>query len=333
MTGTISGDQGAGGGSGERARAAVDATSERVKVLYILGTQRGGTTIAGRLLGQLGGFEFVGELRRIYEVGVVEDRRCGCGRRYDECDVWSAVLPGVLAGVEPTEIQRWQRLAIPRYRSSLGALYQRNRSQDDAVRRYGRVMSDTYRALTAATGARVIVDSSKSPAEASLLADLDSLDVFVLHIVRDPRGTVHSSIRRAKGESSRADHLRQAVSGSAWWLLRHLTAAALRRRQGAGRSMLVSYEAMTADPNGVMRAVAGLVGEPPPGRETVVDGVAPLRVAHTPTGAGRFAAGSVELVRDDRWRSELSSPERLIVTALTRPLARRYGYRARIGKV
>jgi len=297
------------------------------KVLYVLGTQRGGTTIAGRLAGQLPGFTFVGELRKLWQLGLAEERRCGCGQHYGACPMWSAVLPKVLAGTDAADVQRWQGVATPDRLSSLQARrLARNgdRRHADAVRSYASALSATYRALAEVTGSRVVIDTSKLPADATLVSRLDDLNTFFVHLVRDPRGTVHSTIRRTG--RPRGTHLRQSVSGSAGWSVRHLSAASLVRRVGSERASVISYEDMVSQPNATLDRIADLVGEPPAPAPVVVDGRVELGVAHTPIGGGRFGPATLALALDDRWTTELGRVDRAVVTGLTRPIARRFGY-------
>ena len=87
----------------------------------MIGTQRGGTKIAGRLIGQLTGFAFLGELRKLWQVGLPEGRRCGCGQSYASCPVWSAVLARVGGDADVATLQQWQEAAAPDRRSSVQA--------------------------------------------------------------------------------------------------------------------------------------------------------------------------------------------------------------------
>jgi hypothetical protein len=296
----------------------------RPKVLYVIGTQRGGTTIGGRLIGRLPGFEFVGELRKLWQVGLPEGRRCGCGLEYAECPVWSAVLPKAVGDTPVAVMQHWQDAAAPDRRSSWRA-WQLGRTAGDAdVASYSALLGSTYRALHEATGARVLVDTSKLPADAVLVSRLPDVDAYFLELVRDPRGTVHSAIRRS--DDARGLHARQAVTGAAGWVARHLAAGALLRRVGPHRSMAVTYERLVAEPQTVLDEIAALVGEPAAGRDLVVNGQAELGVAHTPIGGGRFGPVSVDLRRDDRWITAMGGADRRLVSSLTWPLARRFDY-------
>jgi sulfotransferase family protein len=297
-----------------------------MKVLYVLGTQRGGTTIAGRVFGELPGFAFVGELRKLWQVGLPQGRTCGCGLSYRDCPVWSAVLPQVVGTREPTELQRWQDAAAPDRHSSMRA-WRMSRSEpgrNPDVDSYTAMLAETYRALGDATGARVIVDTSKLPADGVLVSRLPDVDAYFLQLVRDPRGTVHSALSR--GAVSTGPHPRSALAGSAGWLVRHLAARRLLRSVGPARATVVTYERLMAQPNEVLAELARFVGEPAPPLDVVANSHIELTTAHTPIGGGRFGSASVDLNRDDRWVSSMTPADRRLVSVVTWPLARRFGY-------
>jgi len=297
-------------------------------VLYVLGNQRGGTTIAGRLIGELAGFSFVGELRKLWEIALPEGRRCGCGRDYFRCEVWSQVMP-VLVASGASAAQGWQRQVAPvthswwhAWRLSRQAPHRR----PPAVRSYTAALCSTYEALAAATGSRVVVDGSKLPADAFVASLCDGLEVYFLEIVRDPRGVLGSQLRRLDSERRRAFHPRHDLYSAAAWTSRHLACSWLRRRLGAHRFLTVSYERLVAEPKACLSEISALVGEsvaPPDPRH---DGTVSLRTAHTPIGSGRFAATTVKLKRDDRWVTDVSRNDILLTTTLTGWLAGRFGY-------
>jgi hypothetical protein len=101
--------------------------------------------------------------------------------------------------------------------------------------------------------------------------------------------------------------------------------------------MVMRYESLIERPREQLgRAVAfaglsaggGSLGfvDDPPGSAAAVE----LAPGHTIAGNPmRFATGRVELRSDEAWRTELPAPAARTVTALTRPLLRRYGYGAR----
>lgn len=60
-------------------------------LIYITGAGRSGGTLLGRLLDQVEGMFYAGELRQIWRPGL-EQRLCACGSSIGACDFWQAVF-------------------------------------------------------------------------------------------------------------------------------------------------------------------------------------------------------------------------------------------------
>src|SRR5919197_566131 len=122
------------------------------------------------------------------------------------------------------------------------------------------------RAVHEHTGCRVIVDSSKSPAYAELLATLPGAEVFAVHLVRDPRAAAYSWRRQKRLPDFGDDRLmlRQPplVSARRWILWQTSTELLWRRRPD--RYLRLRYEDVMGAPRPALRRIAALVDEPPP---------------------------------------------------------------------
>jgi hypothetical protein len=64
----------------------------RVRVLYVAGTGRSGSTLVAAMLGQLRGAFAAGEVRYVWQRGLAERRPCGCGAPVPDCPVWTDIL-------------------------------------------------------------------------------------------------------------------------------------------------------------------------------------------------------------------------------------------------
>ena len=71
----------------------------KVKLIYIAGFARSGTTILGNMLGELDGFVHVGELYRMWRRASQLRDRCGCGEPLEECSLWSQAIPAIASEV------------------------------------------------------------------------------------------------------------------------------------------------------------------------------------------------------------------------------------------
>jgi len=63
-----------------------------VKVIYIAGSTRSGSTLLGSILGQVEGVFFAGEVYRIWHPRDRTAGLCSCGKKEEECEVWSAIF-------------------------------------------------------------------------------------------------------------------------------------------------------------------------------------------------------------------------------------------------
>src|SRR5450755_566845 len=73
------------------AGGAMMAGNNRPRVVYLGGLGRSGTTLLERLLGELPGVCSVGEVVHLWQRGIAEAERCGCGEPLPGCPFWRKV--------------------------------------------------------------------------------------------------------------------------------------------------------------------------------------------------------------------------------------------------
>jgi hypothetical protein len=306
----------------------------KIKVLSIVGPGRSGTTVLAAVLGEIDGVVDVGELRWLWRRGVLERRSCGCGLPVDECPFWSAVVEKTVAGRSETARELAEEIA-----AAQGVLTSRRHRlqviRNGATGRPWRplepvrtITAELVRSVADVAGARVIVDSSKRAQDAAVLAALDDVDHYVLHMVRDPRAVAFSWGRRDKtirvAGGTRPMGTRGVLSSMTRWTENGLGAAALRRHVPADRWMFVRYEDFATEPREVVSRILAFLGEegalPFVEEDTVV-----LRVNHTVAGnPNRFRVGNVRISLDNDWSRRMPRSRQLLVLALTWPLLVRY---------
>jgi hypothetical protein len=298
-----------------------------MKVLYIGGTGRSGSTILDQILGQVEAFFAVGELSQIWERGLVFRRKCGCGIPVPECPVWSPILArafGPSWTVDPGRIVRLKK----RRRSLSSLLLERYLKRPSDIE-YQRAIESLYLAVQQETGCRVIVDSSKSPVHAKRLDSFPGIDVYFVHLVRDPRATAYSWLRKRTLPDFGDDRLmlRQSPLETARRWVRWQVVAELLWRRRMDRYLLVKYEDFAREPRRTMERILGFVGEASSPLPFVDKSTVWLAPTHSVSGnPSRFKAGTVEVRDDNEWKANMQRGDRMFVTALTFPFLRKYGY-------
>jgi len=305
-----------------------------VKVLYIGGYSRSGSTLVDRMLGQLPGWLSTGELGYLTTHGLGQNRLCGCGARFLDCRFWRQVGEEAFGGWHSAEAAALARLypQVTRHRAVPLLLAPAVRpSFAGELRRYAGLLARLYRALATVGEARVVVDSTIDPSRAFVLRHVPGIDLRVLHLVRDSRGTAYSWTKEQVMRDSVDAVVRKGTfppSRTALrWSAYHLLFHALDLVDGG--QLLVRYEDVVAAPRTTLARIAAHLGEPlEPGALSFVDPpTVLLGPDHTAVGNDmRFATGPVPLKLDDQWRRRLPAGDRRLVTALTWPLLRRYGY-------
>lgn len=309
-------------------------TGPAVKVLFIAGWGRSGSTILGSLLGQLDGFLSVGELRFVWDRGLLRNDFCGCSVVFRDCPVWRRALSHLLdrpRGELETIVRLREefrthdcvKLVTPSGRRGV-------RRQVDEYRSH---VQRVYRNLHLATGCRVIVDSSKFPSHGHVLSLIPDIDLYILHLVRDPRAVAFSWRKKTRyqpGESGgqRYMHRLSPANSSVHWLVRNALVEVLwGRERKAGRYMRVRYEDFVKEPRATVTAIRDMLGEDSPLDSFRDSHTALLGPTHEVSGnPSRFRKGEVRISQDEEWRTVLPGRDRWLVTMLTWPMLLRYGY-------
>ena len=236
------------------------ATSgNQVTVLSVVGAGRSGTTVLASILGEVPGCAGAGEIRWLWQRGVLDGRPCGCGEKPADCPVWSQVIERCLStpgpdGVPPTVeaiVAAQQELGETRHR--LRVLRSAAGGEDDwaALRLVRHVTGVAVRTFAEVTGASVVIDTSKRPLDAAVMARVPGVDHYVLHVLRDPRAVAHSW-RRAKsfsvGDETRTMGTRKLPSTVRRWLASALGTEALHRHLPPEHWLRLRYEDFCADP-------------------------------------------------------------------------------------
>ena len=282
---------------------------QKIKVVFIAGCGRSGTTLLGQLLGEFEGFVNVGEAAR-YLFDRSKDLPCGCGASATDCTFWKDMFRAI-----PAELSH-QGAKLLRIRS-FPSLFLRTRGKRVPAE-YGPILSalgDTYRTIVRDTGCNVIIDSSKYPSTALLAGLIPGVELHVVHVVRSPHSVVASWTRK---NGYLAVH-RPGTVVSLWWAYNVLSEALKKR---AKSYQLVRYEDFAKNPGPVLqRITTDVTGHPLP-MDFLEGTEATVHVQHSLAGnPSKFNTGKIK-IRD----ANTPTANGKLVDLLTFPLRRRYQY-------
>jgi hypothetical protein len=304
-----------------------------VRVLFIGGMPRSGSTLFDLMVGQLPNHCDIGELFYMWQAGPLRDQVCACGERFAQCPFWQAVGERAFGGWSEVDVDRVLAMqarldttaAVLRHRLHLGG-------RDDAeVAEYLELWRRLYEAISVVSGAGVVVDSTKRPSSAILLSAAPGIDLRIAHVIRDPRGVVNSwnkKVALPEGAGPR-DHLKRRRPSQILrrWITVNLMIEDLGRR---GVPLFrVRYEDMVADPGAALRGVLELMGEPVSEEALAFLHDGSISTGHSHAAEGgrvRLQTGRLTLRLDESWRTALSPGLQRTIRVLAGPLMRHYGY-------
>jgi len=194
--------------------------------------------------------------------------------------------------------------------------------------RYARRLSQLYRAIAHVSGAKVIVDSSKHASYALMLSALPNIDLKVLHVVRDSRAVAHAwskSVPRPEAGGAPMPVYGPAKAAVLW----NVQNAVIEQMQRHHDYLRVSYEQFVDSPKDVLIDAARFadVGDDTEVLRFLDDGTLHLSPSHTVAGNPmRFLSGDIAIRSDQSWRTAMRPASQKLVSALTLPLQRHYGY-------
>ncbi len=246
------------------------APRDRVKVLYIAGYSRSGSTILDSILGQVDGFFSTGELYYLWGRNILDNTICGCGAPFRECQVWNGVFDGAFGGMDRVNAREMIRAQESNTRTRhipIAAVPWGRRLLRSRSRQYLERLKVLYQQIQASTGCRVIVDSSKVPLYGYLLSTIPSIDLYVVHLIRDPRAASYSWLKKRllpplPGKKEEALYMdRYSVTRSSMvWNVTNLAVEMFWRGQ-PNKYLMLRYEDFVIRPQENLQRIVELVNE------------------------------------------------------------------------
>mgnify|MGYP001221405886 CR=1 FL=1 len=285
-------------------------SENKVKVLFIAGTGRNGSTLLSYILGEIPGFINCGEVGRFLYNQRVQLRNlpCGCGNMVNECGFWKDILPAidertVVMATKMLRVTKLPLLIFPKWKA-----------------RFSRLAKDVEGPYLSIAGLdkKIIVDASKHPFMALLLSYSPNIELYVLHLIRDPKYVVKSWMRQKKWLS------RRRLSSVIAQVYAYNLLPEVFFRQS--RYIKINYETFIRFPRSTMQMILEWINIEAEQLPFADDSHVYLHAQHTLAGnPDKLNTGMIEILdklsKEDKFLSEW------LVEILTLPIARRYGYR------
>ena len=330
--------------------SSVATPSVRPRLAYILAASHSGSTLLAMLLGAHPEACTVGELKGASR-GNPDTYRCSCGARIRECAFWRKISVAMqarghayevtsagtdikaIAGVYP------QRLLRPLHRTPglelvRDTLLNLSSEWRAHLRRTQARNAALVETLLEVSGARVIIDSSKTGLRLKYLLRNPALEVRVIRLLRDGRGVSLTHTNPSEFADASAPHLRSGGTGgpghtglsmheaAALWKDSNEEADRITASLGASQCLTIRYEDLCVNTARTMQKVCEFLSLDPfdPGSD-----FRERKQQHV-VGNGMRMDNSSEIRHDERWRTNLTPEQLNVFNEVAGALNRQYGY-------
>ena len=307
------------------------ASIERPHVLYLMGAGRSGSTFLDILLNAHPLALSIGEFSKFFD-WYQNNRPCACTSPLRKCAFWSEVSSQFIRDEAGWGRREADRLDVEPRRQFLRLAC--HRIPEDLTRRYGETEARLLKIVSALGEKPIIIDSSKtgrfSAGRVLALSRYSGLTVKAIHLVRDVRGVVWSTVK--KGRSAARDWgpatpwVRASHAVAAW-----LTANEVARRTcealGPGSTIQVRYEDLVADPEHEIKRICEFIGIDSSVLVERLREAKPLLPGHSVAGNRLRLSEGIVLKPDLDWHERLPRAYRIGSWLLAHRAARKYGYR------
>jgi Sulfotransferase family len=306
--------------------------NQPLTILYIAGAGRSGSTILERILGTLPQTITAGELYRIGMTRGIPEKTCSCGAALGACPFWEEVLQRcfpeddrdrALAEIASLHHTLDHSRHIPKL--LLRTIHPTIQQQLNSYRTY---LKTLYHAVAAQTQARILVDSSKVPSRALILAGIPGFEVHVIHLVRDVRALAYAWQKKVAYVPNRDWEIQRYKPHQTlkFWVTCNAFSESLAWKMSYQR---IRYETFAQSPQQTLQALLNRI-------PTLQGAILPFQsqtnqiqlppfhsIAGNPM---RFQSGVTTVTLDDSWKQHLNPTTARVLTVMAAPFLKRYGY-------
>lgn len=288
-----------------------------------------GATLLSFLLGTHPGIATVGEMSGLITNANPDEYLCSCGKKIKCCEFWDSVKAAMAKRGFEFDVARFdtQFNHGPRFIRRLRESFLANSTLDAfrtaalfALPGEGR-QNKTLVARNIAfiesvlevTGKDVFVDSSKGSFRIKALRRFSSFDMRAIHLVRDVRGFVASTLRRGLS--------RDAATAAQDWVKTHRRAEITLKSWPEEKHIRIRYEDLCQNPKSTLENLYDFCEVAPHARMQDFREIS----QHIIGNEMRLRSES-EITLDERWKTQLTAEQLIEIERIAGAFARRYGY-------
>lgn len=302
-----------------------------MKIIYIVGNGRSGSTLLDIILGNCREVESVGELCNVVRSGWINNEYCACGKLTNTCEYWTKVQKRWLELSDITDIKEYLLLQnkFERLRGLLK--FKLGLCDHKDFQRYLLLTKTLFQAISSTTGNSAIVDSSKGAPRAYYLTLISDFDLRLIHLIRDGRGVSYSLAKSWKKNAAQGiQHdlpSRPVFRTALAWTLSNTLSEWVMSHLKRENKIRVRYEDLINNPVMILTDICTMANINATDILQAVRSGEAMGVGHNIAGNRLRMSKKIVLKKDETWKTELSSKSKSIFWLTAGWLLRRYDYK------
>lgn len=273
-----------------------------MKLVYLLGAGRSGTTLLATILNAHPRIQTLGEMHQFLDFAI-EDKPCSCGREVSQCSYWGPIISGLGATKEAlVELARYAEVC-EKHRHIPGLLFRKGLNH-----RYSTIQAKIFKTIATHTQKPVLLDSSKYLARYLLLSRNREIEIRGIYVVRDVRGLIDSFSKKVQTS-------RSPLSAIVYYLLINFFGEILYRTDN--RIVKIRYEDVMEHPGEYLnRLYAHALDK----KAEAIRLPESYDIPHIVGGNRMKTSKQVRILKDERWKTTMPRWQQLIYYFLAFPV-------------
>ena len=283
---------------------------DKIKLIYLMGAGRSGTTALAIILGSHKDILCLGELHQFHE-HILNGKSCTCSKVLSECEVWSPVIkqlnyPQNLI----SEIDK-ENNKVQKHKNILPLIL--DVANKSLTNKFIDNQLELFNAIKKANPIKgYYLDSAKYIARALALRKSDEIDIRIIYLNRDPRGVIWSFKKQVQTSRSAIRTV------GYYWIINlfgHLVYLLLPKKN----ILKINYEELSDNPNQSFNKIGKFIGLDLSEISDRIDKELPFKMPHIVGGNRLKKNKSLLFKRDFVWREKSGAFFRYFYYILTLP--------------
>jgi hypothetical protein len=283
----------------------------KVKLIYIMGAGRSGTTALATFLGTNNDIQVLGEMHQLFE-HIHELIPCSCGKTLKKCDYWSKVLEH-LPQKEFIEVNDLKNICQSVEKHTMIIHHLLNGNNFKKAKQYLPFLENIFTSCNQVNGKPVLLDSSKYISRALALRNIENIDLKVIYMVRDSRGVVNSFSKQVQTS-------RGTISSILYYLIVNLAAQIVCWTGLRGKYIKVRYEDMMEHPDDFFKKLEKFLGSDLKKTCELVASRGDFKTGHLIGGNRLKKNKTIKFKADVKWNLSQSRMKQFLIYICTFPI-------------